>query len=55
MIVLIVKLSFFPLIAGVLYNVQDMLLYYPNQPSTSRFYVESPANTGIPFENIFIR
>ena len=46
---------FFVSIAGLLYNVQDKLLYFPNQPPTSRFYVESPSSIGIPFENVFIR
>ncbi len=41
-------------IAGIAYNIQDMLLYYPSQPANARFYVESPRTFGIPFENVYI-
>lgn len=40
---------------GVLYNAQDMLLYYPEQPSTSRLYVDTPSLFGLKYENVFIR
>ncbi|KAK2158646.1 hypothetical protein LSH36_166g04064 [Paralvinella palmiformis] len=40
---------------GLLYNAQDMLLYYPDQPANSRLYVESPSIFGLPYENIFIK
>jgi len=39
----------------VLYNAQDMLLYYPEQPSSSRLYVDSPSSFGLQYENVFIR
>ncbi|XP_013416983.1 protein ABHD13-like [Lingula anatina] len=38
-------------IAGVLYNLQDKLLYYPEEPAHSRIYVELPQ--GLSYENIF--
>ena len=40
---------------GVLYNAQDMLLYYPEQPSSSRLYVDSPSSFGLHYENVFVR
>lgn len=40
---------------GALYNAQDLLLYYPEQPPTSRFYVDSPSSFGLQYENVFIR
>ncbi|XP_077473885.1 protein ABHD13 [Stigmatopora argus] len=40
-------------VAGILYKFQDSLLYFPDQPSSSRLYV--PVPTGIPHENVYIR
>lgn len=40
-------------VAGILYKFQDVLLYFPDQPSSSRLYVPMP--TGIPHENIYIK
>jgi len=40
--------------AVILFNIQDKLLYYPNQPEDSRHNVMSPAKFDIPFENITI-
>ncbi|XP_048835077.1 protein ABHD13 [Brienomyrus brachyistius] len=40
-------------VAGILYKFQDVLLYFPDQPSSSRLYV--PVPTGVPHENVFIR
>ncbi|XP_077436727.1 protein ABHD13 [Vanacampus margaritifer] len=40
-------------VAGILYKFQDALLYFPDQPSSSRLYV--PVPTGIPHENVYIR
>ena len=40
---------------GFLYNAQDMLLYYPDQPTNARLYVEAPTIFGLPYENIYIR
>ncbi|XP_029314622.1 protein ABHD13 [Cottoperca gobio] len=40
-------------VASILYKFQDVLLYFPDQPSSSRLYVPMP--TGIPHENVYIR
>ncbi|KAK2850163.1 hypothetical protein Q7C36_008946 [Tachysurus vachellii] len=40
-------------VAGILYKFQDVLLYFPDQPSSSRLYVPMP--TGIPNESVHIR
>lgn len=40
-------------VAGILYKFQDVLLYFPDQPPSSRLYVPMP--TGIPHENVYIR
>ncbi|XP_064652237.1 protein ABHD13-like [Lineus longissimus] len=40
-------------VIGFLYNAQDVLLYYPDQPPQSRLYVESPVLFGMPYENIY--
>lgn len=40
-------------VAGILYKFQDVLLYFPDQPSSSRLYV--PVPTGIPHESVFVR
>lgn len=50
---IVLLLLIFVSIAGILYKFQDVLLYFPEQPSSSRLYVPMP--TGIPHENIFIR
>ncbi|XP_071210898.1 protein ABHD13-like [Salvelinus alpinus] len=40
-------------VAAILYKFQDVLLYFPDQPPSSRLYVAMP--TGIPHENVYIR
>lgn len=50
---IILLILIFVSIAGILYKFQDVLLYFPEQPSSSRLYVPMP--TGIPHENIFIK
>ncbi|XP_006824249.1 protein ABHD13-like, partial [Saccoglossus kowalevskii] len=40
---------------GLMYNQQDALLYYPDQPESSRIYVMSPHHFGVPYENIFFK
>ena len=42
-------------ILGLGYHSQDLLLYYPEEPSQSRQYVESPTSYGLPFENVSIK
>ncbi|XP_065178625.1 protein ABHD13-like [Sycon ciliatum] len=39
-------------IAGVVYEVQDMLLYHPDHPERSRLLVRTPAACALPYENI---
>ncbi|XP_005997062.1 protein ABHD13 [Latimeria chalumnae] len=50
---IILLVLIFVSVAGILYKFQDALLYFPEQPSSSRLYVPMP--TGIPHETIFIR
>uniref|UniRef100_A0A8C4R269 Abhydrolase domain containing 13 n=1 Tax=Eptatretus burgeri TaxID=7764 RepID=A0A8C4R269_EPTBU len=40
-------------LAAVLHKAQDLLLYFPEQPASSRLYVALP--TGVPFESVSIR
>lgn len=40
-------------VAGILYKFQDVLLYFPEQPPSSRLYVPTP--TGVPHESLFVR
>lgn len=40
-------------IAGTLYKLQDALLYFPEQPPSSRLYVPMP--TGVPHESVSVR
>ena len=47
--------SFLFNISGLLYHATDRFLYHPDQPTTSRVYVPSPATFGLPFENLYIR
>ncbi len=42
-------------LVGAFYHFQDGLLYFPDQPESSRFYVQSPHKLGIPFENLYIK
>lgn len=42
-------------ISGILYNASDRLLYHPDQPSSARVFVPSPAMLGLAFENVYIR
>ncbi|XP_061091159.1 protein ABHD13 [Conger conger] len=39
--------------AGILYKFQDALLYFPDQPPSSRLYV--PVPPGVPHENVYVR
>ncbi|CAF4745702.1 unnamed protein product [Pieris macdunnoughi] len=40
--------------SGILYNAQDLLLYYPNDPPDSRAFVLHPSNYKLPYESIKI-
>lgn len=40
---------------GALYHYQDSFLYFPEQPLSSRVFVQNPRVLGLPFENLYIR
>ncbi|XP_072931137.1 protein ABHD13 [Epargyreus clarus] len=42
-------------VAGILYNAQDLLLYYPNDPPDSRVFVLQPSNFKLPYESYKIK
>ncbi|XP_038216408.1 protein ABHD13 [Zerene cesonia] len=42
-------------VSGILYNAQDLLLYYPNDPPDSRAFVLQPSNYKLPYESIKIK
>ena len=39
-------------IIGGLYHYQDSLLYFPEQPESSRVFVQTPSSLGLPFEHV---
>lgn len=39
-------------IIGGLYHYQDSLLYFPEQPESSRVFVQTPSSLGLPFEQV---
>ncbi|XP_072037872.1 protein ABHD13-like [Amphiura filiformis] len=39
---------------GIFYNLQDSVLYFPNEPESSRLYVPPATALGIPFEYVTI-
>lgn len=39
----------------ILYQLQDNLLYHPEDSYQSRYYVQIPPVVGLPYENIFTR
>ena len=42
-------------VLGVLYFYQDTLLYFPDQPESSRVFVQTPHKFGLPFENFYVK
>lgn len=40
---------------GAAYHYQDSLLYFPEQPISSRMFVQSPSIMGLPYENLFLK
>lgn len=42
-------------VLSTLYQYQDTFLYYPDQPESSRVFVQTPNTIGLSYENIFIR
>ena len=39
-------------VIGGLYHYQDSLLYFPEQPESSRVFVQTPSSLGLPFEPV---
>lgn len=48
-------LMLFFAVTGILYRVQDNLLYSPELPSHSRVYIPKPSLFGLPFESVNIK
>ncbi|XP_022101505.1 protein ABHD13-like [Acanthaster planci] len=48
-------LSVLVAIVGLVYNIQDNLLYFPEEPESSRFYVAPAQSTGLPHEDLYIQ
>ncbi|XP_046839225.1 protein ABHD13-like isoform X2 [Xenia sp. Carnegie-2017] len=40
---------------GLLYFYQDALLFFPDQPESSRVFVQTPHKFGLPFENFYLK
>ncbi|XP_075229147.1 abhydrolase domain containing 13-like protein Bem46 [Lycorma delicatula] len=47
--------TLFVIILVILYQIQDNLLYHPEDSFQSRYYVQIPPVVGLPYENIFLR
>ena len=45
----------FSSIPGVLYHMEDELLYHPEIPRHSRVYVPAPSTCNLPYQSLFIR
>jgi len=39
-------------IIGILYNLQDRIVYHPQEPSESKFYIENPSMYNMLYENV---
>ncbi|KAL5013441.1 hypothetical protein ScPMuIL_007711 [Solemya velum] len=42
-------------VLGILYSMQDYLLYYPEQPPSARLYVDMPSLMNMPYESHFVK
>jgi len=42
-------------ISGILYHMQDALLYHPGDSFQSRIFVQTPSLLNLPYENVFMR
>ncbi|EDO36646.1 predicted protein [Nematostella vectensis] len=42
-------------VLGALYHYQDSLLYFPEQPLSSRLFVQNPRVLGLPCENLYLK
>jgi hypothetical protein len=40
---------------GILYNIEDKLLYYPRLPANARVYIPSPALHNLPYQSIYTK
>lgn len=53
------SLCFVPFIiagfAGILYNLQDLFVYHPQEPPESKFYIEHPSLYNFPHESINLK
>ena len=38
-----------------MYNAQDLLLYHPDDPASSRLFVDSPSSHGLLHDSVYIR
>lgn len=45
----------FSYISGILYHIQDSLLYHPGETFQARIFVQTPSVLGLSYENIFMR
>lgn len=43
------------IISGMIYNMEDFFLYFPEQPSHSRVFVALPSMHGLPYESLFVK
>ena len=51
----VIFLLFTAAVLGALYHYQDALLYFPEQPETSRVFVQNPSVLGLPYENLYLK
>ena len=51
----VIFLLFAAAVIGALYHYQDALLYFPEQPETSRVFVQNPSVLGLPYENLYLK
>ena len=40
--------------SGIVYQISDQLVYWPNYPPDSRVFVRQPSNIGLPSENLYL-
>ena len=41
-------------ILGIVYQISDQLVYWPNFPPDSRVFVRLPSSVGLPSENLYL-
>lgn len=42
-------------ILGLIYNLQDLLVYHPQEPPESKFYIEPPSLYNLPYEVVQLK